>query len=107
MAAKPTKLATKEEVADLASIIKLLKGLGFRFPYPLDSFHKVSAWKRKEFETVRQAEWEQGYVAAVANIIRTHGNDVIARDVLNAGGRINLAKANQEHVVVLKRAKVI
>lgn len=31
----------------------------------------------------------QGYVCAVANIISTHGEDVIARDVLRGAGHVN------------------
>lgn len=29
-----------------------------------------------------QIEWERGYICAVANIIHTHGDTVIAKDVL-------------------------
>ena len=46
--------------------------------------------------TNRDAEWfERGYVCAVAEIIRTHGEDVVAKDVLRAVLPINWTKIDE------------
>ena len=42
------------------------------------------------------AEWfERGYVCAAAEIMRTHGEDVVAKDVLRAVLPINWAKIDE------------
>lgn len=48
--------------------------------------------------------FDQGYVCAVANIIRTHREDVIAKDVLAAAGVIDWTLIAAEDLKVLREA---
>jgi hypothetical protein len=52
------------------------------------------------------AEWfERGYVCAVAEIIRTHGEDVVAKDVLRGVLPINWKKIDKYDRDALKEVR--
>lgn len=54
----------------------------------------------------RRTEWERGftdgYICAVANIIRTHDFPVVAKDVLKQFGKVDLRKVNKEDREIIK-----
>jgi hypothetical protein len=60
-----------------------------------------------KIEKKLQAEWQRGYVAAVANIIRTHKDNVIAKDVLRGAGNITWDNIPADNVKCLKMLGVI
>ena len=47
--------------------------------------------------------FRDGYFCAVANILRTHGEDVVARDVLRGFGAVDIENLNPDDFEVLKQ----
>jgi hypothetical protein len=47
--------------------------------------------------------FNQGYVCAVANIVKMHGEDSIARDVLRGAGRIDWSEIDQYDREILEK----
>lgn len=49
-----------------------------------------------------ELEFRRGYYLATANIMRTHGQDVIAMDVLRQYGNVNFSGIDPMEVKILK-----
>lgn len=54
-------------------------------------------------EKVGNHEWKRGFVCAAAVILRTHGCEVVAKDVLRCAGSDALEHADAEDIATLKQ----
>lgn len=52
-------------------------------------------------------EWSRGYFCAIANILRTHGDDVIAKDAARGGGLPNIDEVCPEDLEILAKHGVL
>jgi hypothetical protein len=53
-----------------------------------------------------QLTFQDGYICAVANIIRTHDDPVIAKDVLKALGKVDWSKVEPDDHTLLREYKL-
>lgn len=66
---------------------------------------RVGSTTNKEAEAAR--EWSRGYFCAVANILRTHGDDVIAKDAARGGGIPSIDEVCPEDLEILVKHGVL
>lgn len=62
---------------------------------------------QRDLRLAKRSSFQDGYICAVANIIRTHDEPTIAKNVLKEFGKVNWSKVEPEDRALLQKHGLI